>query len=69
MQAEAEQYSYDILKNWMILRLNILINNILIKKSYRVKELADYYRTPRDKKLNAPTRKEGLGLKILASPC
>ena len=33
MQAEAEQYSYNMFKNCMILSLNILINNILIKKS------------------------------------
>ncbi len=33
MGAEAEQYSYYILKDRMILSLNILINNILIKKS------------------------------------
>ncbi len=32
MGAVAEQYSYNILKNMMILSLNILINNILIKK-------------------------------------
>ena len=32
MRAEAEQYSYDILKNWMNLSLSILINNILINK-------------------------------------
>ncbi len=32
MGAEAEQYSYNILKNWMFLSMNILINNILIKK-------------------------------------
>ena len=32
MQVEAEQYSHNIPKNWMILSLNILINNILSKK-------------------------------------
>ncbi len=32
MQTEAGQYSYNILKNRLILSLNILINNILIKK-------------------------------------
>ncbi len=35
MGAEAEQYSYNILKKGTILRLHILINNILIKKKER----------------------------------
>ena len=33
MQAVAEQHPNSILKNWMILSLNNLVNNILIKKS------------------------------------
>ncbi len=45
MGAEAEQYSYNILKNWMILSLNILINFILIKKK---------------KSVNIETKKQGL---------
>ena len=32
MRTEAKQYSYNILKNLKILSLNILINNIIIKK-------------------------------------
>ena len=40
MGAEAELYDYDILKNLMILGLNILIKNILIEEEY-IKDL-DY---------------------------
>ena len=32
VRALAEQYSSNILKNWMILSLNILINKIFIEK-------------------------------------
>ena len=33
MYAEVDQYSYHILKSWMILNLHILISNILIQIS------------------------------------
>ena len=33
MHAEAGQYSYNIPKHWLILRLDILINDILIRNS------------------------------------
>ena len=32
LRVEAEQYSFCILKNWMIPSVNVLINNILIKR-------------------------------------
>ena len=36
MQAKAQQFSYNILKNRMILSLNVLINNIIkfLQKEY-----------------------------------